>query len=62
MENMTQRQEEQLKFTDIVVLQTWERKAIVLENSYYGLSQASDIYAIEPWGKFKGMFGNTPVG
>jgi len=41
---MLGRKEDQLKFTDIDVLQTWERKAIVPENSfYYGLSQASDI-------------------
>ena len=42
---MLGRKEDQLKFTDIDVLQTWERKAIVPENSfYYGLSQASDIF------------------
>jgi len=38
----------QLKFTDIEVLQAWEQKPIVPENSlYYGLSQADDIFRDE---------------
>lgn len=38
----------QLKFTDMDVLQTWEQKPIVLENSlYYGLSQANEIFKDE---------------
>lgn len=38
----------QLKFTDIDTLQTWEQKPIVPENSiYYGLSQANEIFRDE---------------
>jgi len=42
------RQKTQLSFTDIDVLQAWEQKPIVPENSlYYGLSQANDIFTDE---------------
>jgi len=45
---MLGRKKNQLKFTDIDVLQTWEQKPIVSENSlYYGLSQANEIFRDE---------------
>jgi len=45
---MLGRKKTQLSFTDIDVLQAWEQKPIVPENSiYYGLSQASDIFKDE---------------
>jgi len=45
---MLGRKKNQLKFTDIDVLQTWEQKPIVSEDSlYYGLSQASEIFRDE---------------
>ena len=38
----------QLKFTDIDTLQTWEQKPIVPKDSvYYGLSQANEIFKDE---------------
>jgi len=41
-------QKQQLKFTDINILQTWEEKPLVPEDSfYYGLSQADDIFRDE---------------
>jgi transposase len=45
---MLGRKRRQLQFTDIEVVQTWEKKPLVPEDSiYYGLSQASDIFRDE---------------
>jgi Transposase DDE domain./Transposase domain (DUF772). len=45
---MLGRQKQQLKFTDINILQAWEQKPLVPEDSfYYGLSQADDIFRDE---------------
>jgi transposase len=45
---MLGRQKQQLKFTNIDVLQAWEQKPLVPEDSfYYGLSQADDIFRDE---------------
>ena len=45
---MLGRKKNQLRFTDIDVMQTWEQKPIVSENSmYYGLSQANEIFRDE---------------
>jgi transposase len=45
---MLGRKQIQTKLTDIDILQTWEQKPLVPENSfYYGLSQADDIFRDE---------------
>jgi len=45
---MLGRKKDQLKFTDIDTLQTWEQKPIVPKDSiYYGLSQANEIFKDE---------------
>ncbi|MGB9804846.1 IS1182 family transposase [Desulfofundulus sp.] len=45
---MLGRKKQQLTFTDINILQTWEQKPLVPEDSfYYGLSQADDIFQDE---------------
>lgn len=45
---MLGRKKNQLKFTDIGTLQTWEQKPIVPKDSiYYGLSQANEIFKDE---------------
>lgn len=45
---MMGRKKDQLKFTDIDTLQTWEQKPIIPKDSiYYGLSQANEIFKDE---------------
>lgn len=45
---MLGRKKDQLKFTDIDTLQTWEQKPIIPKDSiYYGLSQANEIFKDE---------------
>lgn len=54
--------DEQLKFTDIDVLQAWEKKTIVPENSfYYGLSQASDIFEDELFAEAYAFSGRPSI-
>ncbi len=45
---MLGRKNDQFKFTDIDILQTWEQKPIIPKDSiYYGLSQANEIFKDE---------------
>ena len=59
---MLGRQKTQLSFTDIDVLQAWEKKPIVQENSiYYGLSQVSDIFKDELFAEAYSFSGRPSI-
>ena len=52
----------QLSFTDIDTLQTWEQKPIVSENSiYYGMSQANEIFKDELFADAYSFSGRPPI-
>lgn len=58
---MLGRQKQQLNFTDINVLQAWEQKPLVPEDSfYYGLSQAEDIFRDELFADCYASCGRPP--
>lgn len=52
----------QLQFTDMDVIQTWEQKPLVPENSiYYGLSQADDIFRDDLFAKTYSFTGRPSI-